>query len=182
VSGRRGSGSFGSGRTAGYAIGEDRTSPWLEAIAGIRSDHVPGWAPSPCRLPGPVTRYGAVVTATQARPFRAPVSVLCGAGCAGRSRGGVRAGQSESGRLGVNTLGLWGSRGGRNYSATRAQLRAVGCFLFVQRTRRGLPLYPSTRSGSRSSLSARRTRGLLGGARRCRSSCAPIPPYSVRYT
>ena len=59
MSGRRGSGSFGSGRTAGYAIGEGRTSPWLEAIAGIRGDHVPGWAPSPCRLPGPVTRYGA---------------------------------------------------------------------------------------------------------------------------
>ena len=51
MSGRRGSGSFGSRRTAGYAIGEDRTSPWLEAIAGIRGDHVPGWAPSPCRLP-----------------------------------------------------------------------------------------------------------------------------------
>ena len=29
-------GSFGSGRTAGYAIGEGRTSPWPEAIAGIR--------------------------------------------------------------------------------------------------------------------------------------------------
>ena len=59
MSGRRGSGSFGSGRTAGYASGEDRTSPWLEAIAGIRSDCIPGWAPSPCRLPGPVTRCGA---------------------------------------------------------------------------------------------------------------------------
>jgi len=33
-----------------YAIGEDRTSPWLEAIAGIRGDHVPGWAPRLCRL------------------------------------------------------------------------------------------------------------------------------------
>ena len=31
MSGRGGSGSFGSGRTAGYAIGEGRTSPWLEA-------------------------------------------------------------------------------------------------------------------------------------------------------
>ena len=41
ASGRRGSGSFGSDRTAGYAIGEGRTSPWLEAIAGIRSDHIP---------------------------------------------------------------------------------------------------------------------------------------------
>ena len=41
VSGRRSSGSFGSGRTAGYAIGEGRTSPWLEAIAGIRERPCP---------------------------------------------------------------------------------------------------------------------------------------------
>ena len=41
VSGRRGSGSFGSDRTAGYAIGEERTSPWLEAIAGIRERSYP---------------------------------------------------------------------------------------------------------------------------------------------
>jgi hypothetical protein len=87
------------------AIGEERTSPWLEAIAGIRSNRIPDWAPSPCRLPGPVTRYetclrrvftAATVSST---PFRAPVSV-CGAGCA-------CAGQAESGRLDVNTLGLW---------------------------------------------------------------------------
>ena len=26
--------------------GEERTSPWLEAIAGIRSNRIPGWAPS----------------------------------------------------------------------------------------------------------------------------------------
>jgi hypothetical protein len=56
VSGRRGSGSFGSGRTAGYAIGEDH--PGWKPLQGSASDHVPGWAPSPCRLPGPVTRYG----------------------------------------------------------------------------------------------------------------------------
>jgi len=45
VSCRGGSGSFGSGRTAGYAIGEGyeegRTSPWLEAIAGIRQGPCP---------------------------------------------------------------------------------------------------------------------------------------------
>ena len=45
----------GSGRTAGYAIGEGRTSPWLEAIAGIRGDHVQAGllfqdAPSDIRL------------------------------------------------------------------------------------------------------------------------------------
>ena len=41
VSGRRSSGSFGSDRTAGYAIGEGRASPWLEAIAGIRERPCP---------------------------------------------------------------------------------------------------------------------------------------------
>ena len=55
MSGRGGSGSFDSGRTAGYAIGEERTSTWLESIAGIHqgsSNRIPGWAPtSPCRLP-----------------------------------------------------------------------------------------------------------------------------------
>eukprot|EP00964_Phaeocystis_antarctica_P034033 scaffold19352_cov66-Phaeocystis_antarctica.AAC.3 len=44
ISGPRSSGSFGSDRTAGYAIGEGRTSPWLEApLQGSASDHVPGW-------------------------------------------------------------------------------------------------------------------------------------------
>ena len=42
VSGRGGSGSLGSGRSAGCAIGEDRTSPRLGAMAGIRSDRIPG--------------------------------------------------------------------------------------------------------------------------------------------
>ena len=47
VSGRRGSGSLGSGRTAGCAIGEERTSPWLEAdkesLEGGVSSHHKGW-------------------------------------------------------------------------------------------------------------------------------------------
>ena len=54
MSGRRGSGSFGSGRTAGYAIGEDRTSPWLEAIAGIRERSCPRLGSKP--VPAPRTR------------------------------------------------------------------------------------------------------------------------------
>ena len=60
---------------AGDVQRQDRTSPWLKDIAGIRHDHVPGWAPSPCRLPGPVRGYGAVhprfftaASATQAPP------------------------------------------------------------------------------------------------------------------
>ena len=52
---------MGSVRTAGYAIGEGRTSPRLEAIAGIRQRPCPRLAPSPCRLPGPIGRYGAVL-------------------------------------------------------------------------------------------------------------------------
>jgi hypothetical protein len=55
VSGRGGSGSFGSGRTAGYAIGEGRTSPWLEAIAGIRQRPYPRLSSKP--VPAPRTRY-----------------------------------------------------------------------------------------------------------------------------
>ena len=55
VSGRRGSGSFGSGRTAGYGIGEGRTSPWLEAIAGIRRRSYPRLGSKP--VPAPRTRY-----------------------------------------------------------------------------------------------------------------------------
>ena len=54
VSGRRGSGSFGSDRTAGYAIGEGRTSPWLEAIAGIRERPYPRLGSKP--VPAPRTR------------------------------------------------------------------------------------------------------------------------------
>ena len=54
MSGRRGSGSFGSGRTAGYAIGEGRTSPWLEAIAGIRERPYPRLGSKP--VPAPRTR------------------------------------------------------------------------------------------------------------------------------
>jgi hypothetical protein len=94
VSGRGGSGSFGSGRTAGYAIGEDRTSPWLEAIAGIRQRSCPRLGSKP--VPAPRTRYEVraslrrVLTAATATstPFRAPVSV-CGAGCAGEFSGQV---------------------------------------------------------------------------------------------
>ena len=55
MSGRGGSGSFGSGRTAGYAIGEERTSPWLGAIAGIRQRSYPRLGSKP--VPAPRTRY-----------------------------------------------------------------------------------------------------------------------------
>ena len=48
---------MGSVRTAGYAIGEGRTSPRLEAIAGIRSDHVPGWLQARAGSPDPSGGY-----------------------------------------------------------------------------------------------------------------------------
>jgi hypothetical protein len=94
VSGRGGSGSFGSGRTAGYAIGEGRTSPWLEAIAGIRERPYPRLGSKP--VPAPRTRSEVraslrrVLTAATATstPSRAPEKV-CGARCAGEFSGQV---------------------------------------------------------------------------------------------
>ena len=43
-----------AGGTAGYAIGEGRTSPWLEAIAGIRERPCPRLGSKP--VPAPWTR------------------------------------------------------------------------------------------------------------------------------
>ena len=62
VSGRGARGSLGSGRSAGCAIGEGRTSPRLGAMAGIRSRPYPGRAPALAWLPGPST--------TRERPAR----------------------------------------------------------------------------------------------------------------
>ena len=56
--------------------------PGWKPLQGSASDHVPGWAPSPCRLPGPVPRYetclrrvftAATVSST---PSRAPEKVV----------------------------------------------------------------------------------------------------------
>jgi len=49
--------------------------PGWKPLQGSADDHVPGWAPSPCRLPGPVTRYLQVsVGFSPPRPQRAPPS------------------------------------------------------------------------------------------------------------
>ena len=88
---------MGSVRTAGYAIGEDRTSPRLEAIAGIRSDHVPGWlqarSGSPDPLEGTVrcSRRFSPRRPRLSTPRRAP-DMVCGPGVRGRVCGaaGVR--------------------------------------------------------------------------------------------
>ena len=73
--------------------------PGWKPLQGSASDHVPGWAPSPCRLPGPVPRYetclrrvftAATVSST---PSRAPEKV-CGARCAGQFWGSERLGVS----------------------------------------------------------------------------------------
>eukprot|EP00964_Phaeocystis_antarctica_P104869 scaffold69948_cov33-Phaeocystis_antarctica.AAC.1 len=34
--------------------------PGWRPLQGSASDRIPGWAPSPCRLPGPVLRYPMV--------------------------------------------------------------------------------------------------------------------------
>ena len=75
MSGRGGSGNFGSGRThrrarAGRPTVDRPLAGWVGmpsgtdiTLAGSHCRDPPaivsqaGWAPSPCRLPGPVTRY-----------------------------------------------------------------------------------------------------------------------------
>ena len=74
---RASSGSFGSGRTAGYAIGEGRISPWLEAIAGIRERPYPRLGSKP--VPAPRTRSEVraslrrVLTAATATRYKHPL-------------------------------------------------------------------------------------------------------------
>ena len=55
VSGRGARGSLGSGRSAGCAIGEGRTSPRLGAMAGICSGRIPGGLHALAWLPVPLT-------------------------------------------------------------------------------------------------------------------------------
>jgi hypothetical protein len=78
----------------GMPSGKNGHHPGWKPLQGSASDRIPGWAPSPCRLPGPVTRYETclrrVLTAAtvSSTPFRAPVKV-CGARCAGEFSGKV---------------------------------------------------------------------------------------------
>ena len=44
----------------GMPSGKDAHHPGWKPLQGSANDRIPGWAPSPCRLPGPVPRYGAV--------------------------------------------------------------------------------------------------------------------------
>jgi len=66
----------------GMPSGKVGHHPGWKPLQGSASDHVPGWAPSPCRLPGPVPRYetclrrvftAATVSST---PSRAPEKVV----------------------------------------------------------------------------------------------------------
>jgi hypothetical protein len=91
-----GSGSFGRQRPHRWVCHRGRTditlTSWLKAIAGIRGDHVPGWAPSPCRLPGPARRYGAIVTATlkgQKHPLSSARKCVRGRVCGVSSQAGL---------------------------------------------------------------------------------------------
>ena len=54
VSGRGGSGSLGSGRTAGYALGEERTPPQWNRRGG-RSGRIPGGFQRPFSAPRTVS-------------------------------------------------------------------------------------------------------------------------------
>jgi hypothetical protein len=59
----------------GMPSGKAGQHPGWKPLQGSADDHVPGWAPSPCRLPGPVTRYLQVsVGFSPPRPQRAPPS------------------------------------------------------------------------------------------------------------
>ena len=44
----------------GMPSGKDAHHPGWKPLQGSASNRIPGWDPSPCRLPGPVPRYGAV--------------------------------------------------------------------------------------------------------------------------
>ena len=67
---------MGSGRSAGFAIGEDRTSPCRAIKPGIRSDHVPGLAQARAGSPDPSrgTCKPQRRAFTDTRPQRAPPS------------------------------------------------------------------------------------------------------------
>ena len=97
----------------GVPSGKTGHHPGWKPLQGSASDRIPGWAPSPCRLPGPVPRYGAVFGTdftggardSSKHPFRAPKKVgvnpfqarkcvrgnpVCGAiQCAGKMCGAV---------------------------------------------------------------------------------------------
>ena len=166
---RRGcSGSLGSGRSAGCAIGEGRTSPRLGATAGIRGDHVPGGLHALAWLPGPLTareRSARGVLTRSDRSLRAAsgayrgtsvfserpparVAVLCGLGFRDDAR--------ARGALGANRIrhATPSSRLTRSM-AVRAH-RCCSCGQFTTLPAEGL----STRShGARGLV----TRGLVTG-------------------
>ena len=139
MSGRTSSGSFGSGRTAGYAIGEDRTSPWLEAIAGIRQRSCPRLGSKP--VPAPRTRSevraSLSVGFSPPRPQQAPLSERQKR-CAGHGvRGSWGQGTAPSAReLGRRRPPLGG---GRRLPEAAAAFAAGGCRQRAATCRRRLP-------------------------------------------
>ena len=85
---------MGSGRSAGFAIGEDRTSPGRAIKPGIRYDHVPGWLKP---VPAPRTRHevrashsvGLSPTPDRSEHPLPSAIFMCGAVRAGASERGV---------------------------------------------------------------------------------------------
>ena len=81
--------------------------PGWKPLQGSASDHVPGWAPSPCRLPGPVLRYGAVFgtdfhrQCPRLRPHRVVQRLLlCRRGARGGSSSSATAASPPAVRVG----------------------------------------------------------------------------------
>ena len=128
VSRRGARGSLGSGRSAGCAIGEGRTSPRLGAMAGIRSRPYPGRAPALAWLPGPST--------TRERPSR---RVFTRSGRHQRAASGACEGVRVRARLGSLTaksscdawfnLGYTQSCGGSNWAILGVNLGVAGVYL-----------------------------------------------------
>ena len=94
---------MGSGRSAGCAIGEGRTSPGRAIKPGIRADHVPGWLKP---VPAPRTRHevrdmspsGSHRRDRLKHPLPSAKGV-CRAECAGRGAPGMSRGLRAVGAL-----------------------------------------------------------------------------------
>ena len=66
----------------GMPSGKNAHHPGWKPLQGSASNRVPGWAPSPCRLPGPDPRYetclrrGFTAATVSSTPSRAPENVV----------------------------------------------------------------------------------------------------------
>ena len=136
VSWRGGSGSLGSGRSAGYALGESRTPPQWNRRGG-RSDRIPGGFQRPFSAPRTVnndvqsfpqgSQFSPARTATSRR-IRRPVPVPCtrvmGVGTSGRR--GPRAHGRSRAPWGARATGASGPLGASGVSLSCGRRRPRG--------------------------------------------------------